>query len=405
MRKLFFSILAILLVTAVIAAEPAMAVGTAVGTTISNQAYGDYRDANGNAMARVYSNTVTITVAQVYGLSITPLTSSLSGGNEQTVYFPGRVYNTGNGSDTYTISWASTSGDWSPTAVRMYADVNNNGVYDAGTDTLIEPTTPGGSSYLTGSIAADGYASVIMAVDVPDNATAPNGTSNTITVTVTSNGDNSKIQTATCTTTVLAAVISATKSHTSASGTYKPGDVVTWTVAMSNTGTSPATAIRSVDVINANTTFVTGSLEVRFVYPAGGIDTGWMSRTQACSSSNEACYDPATKTILIPGNGVVPSPHSLPAGATYYVRAQTTINAGVPWDTTISNVAQITYTSGASTITINTNTNSFRVEQLAGITMTKVSVNKSGNPSDQIVYRFDVTNAGNKTDSFDLTTN
>ncbi|HON59067.1 MAG TPA: hypothetical protein PLT45_05975 [Smithella sp.] len=415
MRKLFFSTLAVLLLIAAVATPPAMAVGTAVGTTISNQAYGDYKDANGNDRPRVWSNTVTITVAQVYGLNITPPTSSNSGGNAQTVYFPGKVYNLGNGSDTYTISWDSTGGTWSPTSVAMYADVNDNGVYDAGTDTLIEPTVPGGNSYLTGAIAADAYASVIMAVVVPDNATAPDGSQNVITVTVTSNGDSSKTQQATCTTTVSAAVISAVKSSAvsvvpgtttpKATPTFRPGDEVMWTVTMTNTGSATAEAIRAVDVMDANTTFVTGSLEVRFVYPAGSIDTGWMPRTQACSSSSEACFDSATKTILIPGNGVIPSPHYLPPGATYYVRARTTINAGVSWDTTISNVANITYTSGDNTINVNTNTASFTVEQLAGITMTKISVNKSGNPGDQIVYRFDVTNAGNKTDSFDLTTN
>jgi len=57
MRKLFFTLTVLLLLT-VIAAPPAMAVGTLAGTAISNQAYADYKDANGNAMTRVYSNTV-----------------------------------------------------------------------------------------------------------------------------------------------------------------------------------------------------------------------------------------------------------------------------------------------------------------------------------------------------------
>lgn len=396
MRKLFLTIVALLFFT-IVATPPAMAVGTAVNTTISNQAYGDYKDANGNEMARVYSNTVTITVAQVYGLNITPPTTSLSGTNSTAVYFPGRVYNTGNGSDTYSISWATTAG-WTPTSVAMYQDNGIIGTYEPGIDTLISPTVPGGNTYLTGSIAADAYGAVIMAVGVPDINNAPNGSSNTITVTVVSNGDNSKLMTATCTTTVLAAVISSVKSHTAVSGTYRPGDVVSWTVTMTNTGSASADAIGAVDVLPTDVTFVPGSIEVNFN------DTGWASRNDACGDGPDACYDSGNRRILIPGDSN-PSQYTLPAGANYKVRIRVTINAGVPWNTTINNTAQTTYTSGQSTITINSNTDSFVVQQLAGITMTKVSTNKSGNPSDVITYRFDVTNAGNKTDSFDISTN
>ena len=67
MRKIFLTF-AVLLLTAVVAAPEAMASGTLAGTAISNQAYADYKDANGNAMTRVYSNTVTTTVSRVAGV-------------------------------------------------------------------------------------------------------------------------------------------------------------------------------------------------------------------------------------------------------------------------------------------------------------------------------------------------
>lgn len=394
MRKLFLT-LAVLLFLAVLAAPPAMALGTAVSTTISNQAYGDYKDANGNDMARAYSNTVTITVAQVYAVRLNPTSASKSGANELPVYYAGRLYNDGNGPDTQTFTLTSTGGTWTPTSYTVYRDVNDNGVYDAGTDTVI---TPSGGNYTTASIAADGYFPVIVAVLVPNNSTAPNGSTNETTIATTSNGDPTKTTSGVATTTVLAAVISATKSHTAVSGTYRPGDVVSWTVTMTNTGSSTATAISAVDVVPTDVTFVPGSIEVNYN------DTGWVSRNDACGDDANACYDAANHRILIPGDSN-PSPYALPAGYNYKVRIRVTINADVPWNTTISNFAPITYTSGASTITVNTNTDSFIVQQLAGITMTKVSTNKSGNPSDEITYRFDVTNAGNKTDSFDITTN
>lgn len=397
MRKILITIAALLLM-AVIAAPPAMAVGTPAGTVISNQAFVDYKDANGNALPRVLSNIVTITVSQVFALTISPLTSNMSGANLTPVYFPGRVYNLGNGNDTFTISVAS-AGDWNPTSVTMYADVNNNGVYDLGTDTAIPPTVPGGNTYLTPAIAADGYAPVIMAVLVPDNAVAPDGTSNTITVTVRSNSDNTKVMTATCTTTVLAAVIAATKTHTAPSG-YKPGDVVTWTVTMTNTGSADATAISAIDNLPAGVTFVPGSIEVK----APGLD--WQSRNDACGDDTAACYDAANRRILIPGSGLPSaSPYFLPAGTSYGVRMKVTINAGVAMGTTVNNVASITYTSGASTITVNTNTNSFVVQNLAAIDLATATINKTGNPGDQIVYAFTATNNGNADDKIDFTVN
>lgn len=394
MRRLFLT-LALLLLTAVVAAPPVTAAGTAVGTTISNQAFGDYKDANGNAMPRTYSNTINITVAQVYAVRFNPTSASSSGGNELPVYYAIKLYNDGNGSDTQTFTVTSTGGSWTPTSYTVYRDVNNNGVYDAGTDTVI---TPSGGNYTTASVAADGYFPIIVAVLVPNNATAPNGSSNQTSLVTTSNGDGTKTTSMTLTTTVLAAVISSTKTHTATSGTYRPGDEVVWTVTMTNTGSASATAIGAVDVLPTNVTFVPGSIEVNFN------DTGWASRNDACGDGPDACYDSANHRILIPGDSN-PSPYTLPGGANYKVRIRVTINAGVPWNTTISNSAQTTYTSGADTITVNSNSDSFVVQQLAGISMTKISVNKSGNPGDVITYRFDVTNTGNKTDSFDISTN
>ena len=50
--------------------SPALGAGTAAGTVITNQAYADYQDPNGNAMARVFSNSVTTIVSQVAGVDV-----------------------------------------------------------------------------------------------------------------------------------------------------------------------------------------------------------------------------------------------------------------------------------------------------------------------------------------------
>lgn len=399
MRKLFLT-LAVLLFMAVIAAPPVMAVGTPYLTTISNQASATYNDANGNVMTPVVSNTVSMTVQQVFAVRVDPPTYSGSQGNELTAYYPGKLYNDGNGPDaqTFTVTTDGTS-NWTPTSILVYRDVNDNGLYDAGTDTLM---TASAGVYTTTSIAADGYFPIIVAVLVPDNATAPNGTYTDTRITTTSVGNTSKTATGVARTTVLAAVISISKSHTGT--TYRPGDEFTWLVTMANTGTSTAEDIRATDPIPAGTTFVPNSLEVRLVYPAASIDTGWMPRTQVCSSSKDACYDPVSNSILIPGNGQDPSDTDLPAGATYYLRSRLTINAGVPVGTTITNSVPVTYTSGASTQTVNAS-DSIIVQQLAGVDLIAVSTNKSGNPSDQIVYAFTATNTGNGSDRINITTN
>jgi len=54
-----------LLIVSIIVPAEVLAAGTVAGTVISNQAYADYKDSNGNAMTRVFSNTVTTIVTQV----------------------------------------------------------------------------------------------------------------------------------------------------------------------------------------------------------------------------------------------------------------------------------------------------------------------------------------------------
>ena len=63
MKRRIFSILLVLAVLQGFVSG-AWAAGTLAGTTISNQAYVDYKDANGNAMPRVFSNTVTVRSAR-----------------------------------------------------------------------------------------------------------------------------------------------------------------------------------------------------------------------------------------------------------------------------------------------------------------------------------------------------
>ena len=107
------------------------AVGTLAGTSITNQAYADYKDANNNALPRVYSNTVTTVVSQVAGVDIVPPTEADTGTNGTDVIFMIQIFNTGNGPDVYDFSYLRDGGTWDPADIKFYWDANNNHVLDA----------------------------------------------------------------------------------------------------------------------------------------------------------------------------------------------------------------------------------------------------------------------------------
>jgi uncharacterized repeat protein (TIGR01451 family) len=395
MRRLFLTLAAVLLLAA-IAAPPAMAVGTLAGTAISNQAYADYKDANGNAMTRVYSNTVTVTVSQVAGVYIDPPTASQAVTNGQVITYLAQLFNKGNGNDTQTFSYAVTSG-WTPTSVRMFYDVNNDHAYTAGTDVLLTETAAGSKTYKTvnGSgapvqIAPDDDYDVLMEVTVPNGLN--NNDSSVITITTRSDFDNTKTATGTYTTTVQAAAISAVKTHTPAgTPTYlKPGEKVTYTITLTNSGSSPATAITVTDVIPSNLTYVAGTILVN----VNG--AGFVAKTDAADADGVK-YDSGTKSIV--ANGGL----SLPAGQTWAVQFQAALNNGVSSGGAVTNQATVAYTSGTYSPTVQTNGDTFLVSTLAGIDLNSTAAPKSGNPGDQIVYPFTAVNNGNATDTINLT--
>ncbi|HOD29046.1 MAG TPA: isopeptide-forming domain-containing fimbrial protein [Syntrophales bacterium] len=398
MRKVF-STLAVLLLLAVIAAPPAQAAGTLAGTSISNQAYADYKDANGNDMTRVFSNTVTVTVSQVAAVAIDPATGSQAVTMGQTITYLVQLFNHGNAPDSQTFSYA-TSGAWSPLPadVKMYYDINNDHVYNAG-DVLLTETAPGSQTYKTVNnlgaavlIAADDDYDVIMEIKVP-GAGLTNGQSNVITVTTKSDFDNTKTATGTYTTTVQAAALAAVKTHTPAgSPTYlKPGDTITYTITLTNSGSSPATAVTVTDPIPANLTYKPGTILVNIDDGAG-----FVAKTDAADADGVK-YDAGTKSVI--ANGGL----SVLATKTWAIKFEATVNAGTTSGGAVTNQASISYTSGTYSPTVQTNGDTFLVSTLASVDLSTTDTNKTGNPGDQIAYKFTATNNGNANDKINLT--
>src|SRR2546423_448099 len=118
-------------------AAPALAQQTTGGTVISNQASATYSDGGGNNFSSV-SNTVTVTVANVAGLAITPDAGSNPSvvPGQTNVDFSFTVTNTSNFATQvrFLASGASVQVTGPATVQAAVIDVNNNGIGAGDTD-------------------------------------------------------------------------------------------------------------------------------------------------------------------------------------------------------------------------------------------------------------------------------
>lgn len=145
----------------VVSIAPAVA-ATAAGTLIKNLATVTYEDSAGNKYS-AQSNEAVITVKQVYKAEVSSdSTKTATAG--QTVYIQHTITNNGNGTDTYTVSAAndtSITDDINSGTVKVYRDLNGNGLVDAGEPEVTTVTLDAGDS-----------AELVIAVAVPSSATS-----------------------------------------------------------------------------------------------------------------------------------------------------------------------------------------------------------------------------------------
>lgn len=228
----------------------ALAIGTPAGTTITSQATANYQDANGNPLSSL-SNIVNVTVSQVGAVSAgADNAANVSPGDVH--YYPHVVTNAGNGSDVIDLTAASGNG-WT---VTLYRDVNGNGIYDSGTDTVLTDSDTDGTPD-SGSLAADGTMAILVAVTVPSNAA--DALVDVVTVTGTSSFNTGVSDSATDTSTVAAPVLTVVKSVGPA-GPQAPGATLTYTMVVTNGGSGNATSVVLTDPIPTNTTYVGSSI-------------------------------------------------------------------------------------------------------------------------------------------------
>lgn len=277
-RKIGFVVIALSAVGAMPSAWAVVGETTA-GTSISNTATVNYSvgsvaqtAVNSNAAAFLVDKKVDLTVAKGSGVTTVPGATNVG--------LPFTVANTGNASDSFTLTAANVAaGDnFDTSAFAVYLDVNGNGSYDAGTDTLISaPVT----------IARDASIKVLIVSTIPGSVVNGNTANMTLTAATTStktvgaesaavvdvvfadagnDGTEKDTNTYTISTATLAVVKSAVVINDPVNNTTNPkaipGATVEYTITVTNSGAATATSVQLTDNIPANTTYVSGSMKL-----------------------------------------------------------------------------------------------------------------------------------------------
>lgn len=262
-------------------AAPAHATGVLAGTLIENTATATYQ--SGTGIGTVTSNKVTVKVDELLDVAVATLSTAPATGTPSApavlIY---SVTNSGNGPEAFNLAAnPRISGNgFDGTVSSVVLDSNNNGVYDAGVDTVL---TTGAA---TAVLAPDTSVKVFVLVTLPAGATDTQTSQVRLTAAAVTGtgtpgtsfggkgegGGDAVVGLTTAAANSLAALIASlanvtlTKSATILDpfGTAKPvpGAVVTYAIAAKVTGSGAVDGLRVIDVIPAGTTYVPGSLKL-----------------------------------------------------------------------------------------------------------------------------------------------
>jgi len=233
---------------------------------------------NGAASAQRVEDAARTFVNPTFGLVLAPDSVSGSGKPGEVVTYTLTITNTGNITDTFTVTVSGNA--W----------------------TTVAPAT-------VGPVAAGGSATFQVTVTVPADALA--GASDTVMVTVTSQGDNTKSAQSELTTTA-EAVYGLALAPATAAQSGKPGEVVTYTLTITNTGNITDTFTVTVSG-NAWTTVAPAtvgplaagentSFQVTVTIPTGlaGADTDTATVTVTSQGDNTKSAQAVLTTTRIP---------------------------------------------------------------------------------------------------------
>jgi uncharacterized repeat protein (TIGR01451 family) len=182
------------------------------------------------------------------------------------------VTNTGNAPDTFNLTWSAV-GDFSPSSVVFYEDLDGDGRLDAGEPLLGD--TDGDLERDTGVIVDGGSIDILAVAAVP--AGVVDGEVSTVSLVAASSVAAAIADGATDTITVARPDITLVKSVDRANA--DPGDLLTYTVSYTSDGTADAHNAIIVDAIPVFTVYQTGSAvgagsTIEFSHDGGGTFDG-----------------------------------------------------------------------------------------------------------------------------------
>ncbi len=218
---------------------------TPAGTYIRNQASASFLDGSGQRVS-VTSNLVETLVQQVGGFELSDDNTRRASPGE-TVQYSHRIVNTGNGSDSFSITAVNLAGDnIDLDAINIYPDVDRNGVADSTVAITQTPAIGGGGSF-----------DFVVVATVPSTAT--DGSVGSLELTAVSAFDSTLVDTDTDTVIVgSGATIAVIKSMSTTVGS-SPGGPWQVTLDYLNTGTESAGDLVIIDALPAGMTYVPGS--------------------------------------------------------------------------------------------------------------------------------------------------
>jgi uncharacterized repeat protein (TIGR01451 family) len=311
MFKKMLITLSVACMLALFAAGSAFAL-TPSGTVISNTANATYKDINGGTMTPVASNTVVVNVTQVAFVALNIAVTPLNGEPGDAPVFTLTVTNNGNAADTFDLTPAALQGSstFTPSGSVLYYS-------DLACTTPITKTT---------SVALNGGTfTFYMKVSIP--LTAVDGNDAYEKVVATSEFDNTQSANATADTHVQEGHVALTKTVDNA--TPVAGNVITYTITATNTGTSTAKTISVTDDltnVDAIATYKAGSLKID---GAPVSDPTFVANVMTISSTTY----PTQMTDLAP------------AGV-HTIVFQMTVNNSIVDQTAKTNTASVTYGPG-----------------------------------------------------------
>ncbi|KAA2252568.1 DUF11 domain-containing protein [Solihabitans fulvus] len=330
--------------------------------TVKNPVTGDFKLVNavtsttpGNNCPSGSTDPKCTTSTPISGLRIAKVPSKSSANPGDTVTYTVTVTNTG--------QTVQTNATFTDDLSKVVDDATFNN------DQAINPSTAGVVSYTapkltwTGNLAVGASVTVTYSVTVHNPVTGDHKLTNTITSTTPGNNCVAGSTDPLCSTTTPISGIEITKvpSKTSAN----PGDTVTYTVTVRNTGQTTVT----------NATFTDDLSKV--------IDDATFNAGSITASPGTATYSAPKLTWT----------GTLAVGATATVTYSVTVNNPDTGDHKLDNVVTST-TPGSNCPTGSTDPKCTTSTPVSGLTIAKTSGKASANPGDTVTYTVTVTNTG-----------